>query len=146
MGDNMNKQDSVNDPIFGRMEYDHSWSKKQAVNWWGEQEVLVEITAQAYNGDDITDLQRESYVEYSGNINNLSLNSKEKLCDFAKRFYDKEYSGTEITNILKPRTVLFHRDGTWGILFDSEFDIENGVALYKNKHGETVVGTQDDFL
>ena len=44
-----------------------------------------------------------------------------------------------------PKTIIFERDDSWGILFNTDYDIENGVALFIiNK--KILVGPQDLFL
>ena len=51
----------------------------------------------------------------------------------------------DLTAALTPRTVLFNRDKSWGILFDCNWDIENGLAVFVVAD-RIKVGPQDVFL
>ena len=51
----------------------------------------------------------------------------------------------KLDDILEPTSVIFERDNSWGVLFECDCDIENGLAVFI-KNGEIKVGSQDDFL
>ena len=69
------------------------------------------------------------------------------LIDRLKRKYPKEVFdiNTKLDDILEPTSVIFERDNSWGVLFECDCDIENGLAVFI-KNGEIKVGSQDDFL
>lgn len=135
----------LNDPVFGEMEYSHSWQQSQTVKWWGNANLVVKITAHAYGGEGITDQQRNSFLEYKQDIDCVINNSIPLMCDFLHFNFDIDCAKEELFDLLKPTTVLFFEAGSWGILFDSKADVEHGISLYK-EGGQWKVGCQDDFL
>ncbi|HIE34698.1 MAG TPA: DUF2004 domain-containing protein [Campylobacterales bacterium] len=46
---------------------------------------------------------------------------------------------------LIPKTIIFERDSSWGILFDTDYDVEDGVAVFIINE-KIQVGPQDLFL
>lgn len=136
----------INDPTFGCMEYKHSWVRESEVEWWEDNVNKVKITAHAYTGDGISDAQRNAFVEYEKTIKEVICSSLKNLTSFIKDNYGIAYSEKDLFDVLKPKTVLFQQDGSWGVLFDADFDIENGISLYKENTGDFKVGVQDDFL
>ena len=135
----------IDDPVFGKLEYKHSWTKSEIIKWH-KQDVKVNITAQAYKGDSVLKTQRDLYLFFKNNKAKLL-----KMVINAIRDYYQETLGQksltidEILSHLKPKTVLFERNKTWGILFDTETDIENGLAAFFE--GEKIsIGAQELFL
>lgn len=136
---------TLDDPIFGKMAYKHSWYRRQNIYWWNTTGVDVQITAHAYNGEGISDQQRTAFSEYKERIEDIIKTSIPSISVYLKNTYDKFFSEEEVFNALTPRNILFMENGDWGILFDTDIDIEHGIALYKEK-GTFKVGPQDDFL
>lgn len=145
MSKSSNVTNQLNDPVFGKMEYKHSWHRPQSVNWWNNQDLTVKITAHAYTGSGITEQQREAFSEYLQEIDSVINNSLSILNEYLQSSFDIDYSQEEIFTHLTPRTVLFFENSSWGILFDADMDIEHGIALYK-KDEKWKAGPQDDFL
>jgi hypothetical protein len=144
-GEKTNPQ-AVSDEVFGKMTYKHSWSRSQSINWWGGDNLTVQVTAHAYTGDSILDVQRSSYKEFQVGIEEIIKSCETLLVDYVRSNSDLECKGQDLFRVLTPRNIIFQRDGGWGVLFDAEFDIENGVALYKDVGKGFKVGPQDDFL
>lgn len=134
------------DEVFGEMHYKHSWCRVESADWWNGQALMVQVTAQAYSGDEILDVQREAFSSYRKNIGEIVDRAIPMLMDYVSSSYGCKYSKSEIMEALIPNNVLFERDGSWGVLFDASFDIENGLAFFIDAGGSLLVGTQDDFL
>lgn len=145
MNNTVNVVTKLNDSVFGEMEYRHSWFKTQTVNWWGAENLDVKITAHAYDGEKITDQQRNSFLEYSQNIDDVINDSVSSVCDFLRLNFDVECTKKNLFELLTPTAVVFFESGSWGVLFDSKADAEHGVSLYKEQ-AQWKVGFQDDFL
>ena len=129
------------DKVFGEMEYKHSWTKKDSFLFLGKA-YAVNITAQAYKGDDILESQRSNYANYKRYFEENENEIKEKLVGYCQTICDMNIS---LDESLTPKTIIFERDNSWGVLFDTDCDIENGVALFViNK--QIKIGTQDLFL
>lgn len=129
------------DKVFGEMEYKHSWTKKDSFLFLNKA-YAVNITAQAYKGDEILELQRSNYVNYKIYLEEHKKEIKEKLIEYCKSTYNTD---ALLEECLTPKTIIFERDGSWGILFDTDFDVENGVALFVINN-KIEVGIQDLFL
>ena len=129
------------DKVFGEMEYKHSWIKKDSFLFL-DKAYVVNITAQAYKGDAILESQQVNYLNYKKYLERYREEIEKKLADYCKEICENEI---DLSDCLTPQTIIFERDGSWGILFDTDCDIENGVAVFiiKNK---IEVGHQDLFL
>jgi len=133
------------DPVFGEMTYQHSWVRSEGIDWWGT--YTVEITAHAYTGQLIAEEQKVAYLDYKNTAEKFIADSVPLLVKFINDSYDlaSSISNADLLALLKPTAVLFQRDGSWGVLFESDLEPENGIAIFK-ENGVIKVGTQDDFL
>jgi hypothetical protein len=131
----------IKDREFGEMEYKHSWTKKDSLIFL-DKAYIVNVTAQAYKGDEILESQRSNFKNYKEILDKNSEDIQMKLKQYFIDIFNKEGS---LSDLLEPKTVIFERDGSWGILFESDCDIENGVAVFI-KNGEIKVGPQDELI
>lgn len=131
----------IKDSVFGEMEYRHSWTKKDSLMFLGKA-YIVDITAQAYSGDEIIDSQRDSYKNYTIILEAKNDSIQDKLKEYFKDMFDNE---SPLADLVVPKTVIFERDGSWGVLFETDCDIENGVAVFFDKDA-IKVGSQDEFI
>lgn len=129
------------DKVFGEMEYKHSWTKKEAFLFL-DKAYVVNIVAQAYKGDVILESQQLNYTSYKKNLEDNYNKIVEKLNEYCKSNFDTEVS---LDKCLIPKTIIFERDGSWGILFDTDYDTENGIAVFFIKE-KIKIGSQDLFL
>ena len=132
---------TVMDKTFGEMEYKHSWTKKDSFLFL-DKAYVVNIVAQAYKGDKILDSQRTNYLNYNRFLVEHKNDIEKKLLDYCKEICSNEVS---LNECLKPTSIIFERDNSWGILFDTDCDIENGVALFV-VNNKIEVGPQDLYL
>lgn len=131
----------INDIVFGEMIYKHSWTKKDSFIFL-DKAYVVNITAQAYKGDNILESQQENFRNFKDFINNNSKNIEQNLKDYLKNMFNIEGS---LTDLIEPKTIIFERDNSWGILFETDYDIENGIALFI-QNDEIKVCPQDEFI
>ena len=135
----------INDPIFGEMEYRYSWKRNMIIRSFG-QEFQVELNVNDLDEEGILDTQRDAYRKVENNISQYIDDNSDKLADYCVgTFALTNISSPTILSHLRPKTLVFQRDGTWGVLFDCDYDIEHGIALYFKKE-DVFVGVQDDFL
>ena len=120
--------------------------KSEEITWWGNKSVTVDIVVSASSGEGINDAQRKAYKQYLSEIDTFVTKNLRKAVDYINRNYSGTYDESKVLTNLKPSVVLFQKDGTWGVLFSSSIDVENGFALYKNFKGLSEFGQQDDFL
>ncbi len=133
--------EKINDIVFGEMIYKYSWMKKDKFKFL-EKEYEINIIAQAYKGNEILEVQRNNFIQYQEFLNKNSDDIKIKLRKYLKEMFNTNLS---LDELLEPKSIVFERDNSWGILFECNCDIENGIALFI-KNGEIKVGSQDDFL
>ncbi len=135
---------TINDNIFGLMEYKHRWVKSETINFFGINS-NVTIAAKAYKEKPITDEQRNSYTKFKSELKMLSDKAKVETIKYFSNVEKKQIvSESELNSILRLKTVLFMQDGETVLLFDSSLDDDNGIGiqLYPNIQ----VGPQDTFL
>ena len=135
----------VNDKVFGNMVYKHSWTKKELFKW-GSKEYNLKITAQAYNGDAITDSQRKQYSIYKKSYIKTLKQAMPEIVDYLNQILDKKnIEQKDVYSLLIPKTVIFNRENGWGVLFASKLDVENGIAIFVINN-KIKVGPQEIFL
>ena len=130
------------DPIFGEVEYHYGWVKPITLSFWNN-DYSVSVVASAYQGQDIVDIQRKQYQHF---ISHLS-ETITIICDAVASYYCRDIAKTNATDIsghVKPTELIFQRDGSYGVLFDCDWDIEHGIVVCV--HPEVKVGPQDIFL
>lgn len=132
---------TINDEVFGTMSYKHSWCKQDTLSLFGKKYV-VQVSAKAYKNDGITDSQREAYIQHREFLES----HKEKI-EKTLREYVRNTTHTEqpLSELLNPTEILFEKDGSFGVLFEAEFDVENGVAMFV-RDGKIIVNSQDILL
>ncbi len=133
--------EKIIDNIFGEMEYKHSWTKRDSFIFLNK-EYIVNITAQAYKGDKILESQQNNFKIYKEFLNKNNENIQEKLQKYFKDMFNTDAS---LTSLLKPTNIIFERDESWGILFESDCAIENGIAMFV-ENGNIKVGSQNEFI
>lgn len=131
----------LNDEIFGKMEYDYSWTKKDSLFLF-DKSYTVKIVAQAYKNDGIQKAQQDNYLRYRNFMQSHADEIKTKLQQYCKEFLQTD---EKLDEILEPTTVIFEKDGSWGVLFDTDLDTENAVAFFVI-NDEIKVDRQDMFL
>ena len=137
----------INDSIFGEMTYDYQWEKEDDVILW-EKTFHVQIIVQSEddNAPDISDIQRDAYCFFKKNIAQLENMGCETLLDYINNVL--EISDCRENNFLEnntPTAIFFSVTGEWGILFESEYDSEDGIALMYSDE-QWVAGPQEILI
>ena len=138
----MYEMNKITDKIFGEMEYKYSWTKKEDIVLF-EKKYRVNVIAQAYTGDEISDIQRKNYKNYKKFLSQYEKDIKEKLINYCKEICENK--NIILYECVKPISLIFERDNSWGILFDTDCDVENGIGLYI-VNDKIEVGSQDILL
>ena len=147
------KQKAVNNSVFGLMEYDFQWEKKEKISIF-KKEYDITISAEAYSEENISKKQEESYLKFKENEkfyietieNKLKEYINENLEDLATYWVGarKIINITDLAKVVEPKSILFQQDGTIVFLAECEWDIENGIAV--KLYPEVEVGPQDLFI
>ncbi len=132
---------TLNDNVFGTMQYKHSWCKQDSFLFF-DKAYVVQITAKAYKNDGITESQRESYMQYKDFLATHKTQIETMLEAYVKK---TTICDDLLDTMLTPNEIIFEKDGSFGVLFEATFDKENGVAVFV-KNGEIIVDSQDILL
>lgn len=142
--------DSINDVVFGNMEYKHRWIKKEEVFLLGRDRRL-NIVAAAYSGELICDEQRESYKNFKKDCEKISERIPGLIAEYVeshrkeiKEHYDSLGKTDEAIKLVTPTSILFTRDGKAVIMCNVSWDEENGIGI--EVIPEYMVDVQDAFL
>ena len=116
--------------------FDYGWRKPFIINFNGESH-QVELVFDAYEGEEVNNKQLSSYDSFSQKKQEYELKIKILLEKYILENNLENYK-------VKPTSLQFNYDGSFALLCECDWDIENGIAivLYPNE----VVTTQDNFL
>ncbi len=129
------------DEIFGQLEHKYNLYKYETINLF-EKDYKVKIVVEFDEDDTILKIQQKNYKEYLEYIDE----NKEKIINLIKQYFSDIYNEhIDIKSDIRPVTIYFSRDGSWGILFDTNIDEENGFAIFI-KDSKLSIGTQDIFI
>lgn len=139
----------IDHQAFGEMEYDYGWRKEKYVPFLNDS-CKVEILVRAYSDRPILDNQREGYkyfVENHEKINSELPKLIQRYIDEYKediRLYYPEIDNiTNLSDIIKPTSLLFNRDGSVIFLCDVPWD-EKGLGI--QVFPEYKIDIQDVFI
>jgi hypothetical protein len=123
------------DKIFGEVTFNSGWCKNDTILLWGKEFALLVRAKSYYESDEITDIQREEYNDFTKNKANIALEIEKLIVSYKGRKFIKE---------LTPRFLIFQRQGGYALLADDKTDPDNGIAIVLSPHKEVM--TQDDYL
>ncbi len=137
----------INDPVFGVMSYDYQWEKFEDLSLWGKP-YHIQIIAQSSSDDEteISEIQRTAYLQFKERFASLAESGLQKLLAYCRDTL--EIADCNVETFWKnsqPSSVFFAVTGEWGILFESEFDSEDGIALMFSSE-QWVVGPQEILI
>lgn len=135
------------DKVFGDIFYDYGWRKKEEIKFWNiERE--IEINAVAYIGEDITEIQRKEYEWLKNNLELISEACLTRINEYILENYSSyDIKFKDIPKLISPIEILFERDEkVIGILFNCDFDKENGIGIKIKDRKITMIGYQNTVL
>lgn len=139
---------TINDPVFGKMEVKHGWQKVENVQFWGKA-VQVKVKATQYGNTTITEIQQKSYrtvIENLTIISEKAKNAVEKYINHNAGVIKSSLPDVVLSDAVKLvslRSMIFFADGKYGFLFDCDWDTEHGLAVTLPDYQ---VGPQDILL
>ena len=132
---------TINDSVFGEIIYKYSWFKEDEVIFFGKLQ-KVKIKIKAFKGEEILQSQRDNYKIFKWFIEHNLSEIYKNLQEYCEKFYK---TNENIEQILELTSIYFARDGSWGMLFESKYDVENGLAIFFN-NDSMIVNSQDMLL
>ena len=143
----------INDPVFGKMTYQHRWYKTDDIVLFGKHWDIT-IAAQAYTGQSILQIQRENYKWYTQHRDEVAEKITKALIQYininCEALADawvgarKVNFPSELDGIVSPKTLLLSRNDSIVMLFECKWDVDHGLAVQIYPHYE--IGPQDLFL
>ncbi|MFY0802565.1 DUF6985 domain-containing protein [Peribacillus frigoritolerans] len=151
---------TINDPIFGELEYEYGWAKDTTIHFFGKEKMISLMV----DGEEDGKFDEEQYMAYQALMQkweDLQLSLLQSILDYYKQKrhelgYDiglnENYPLVETTNqilemitldgIVVPYADIFEgRD--IGITFNCTWDLENGLGLRLLNEKIIEVGYQD---
>lgn len=142
--------EKITDSIFGEMEYDYGWTKKQEIHFL-DKVFIIEIFASAYIGELITKKQRDNYKYFMENKEKINSELPKVIQNYINeniediRLYFPEIDDIKkLSDIVRPNALLFDLKGRIVFLCDVSWDEENGIGI--EVFPEYKVDIQDIFL
>lgn len=150
--------DTINDKVFGEMTYDVSWEKYEVRNIF-EDQIDVRIVAKAYEGQEILDIQRESYKKY---VNNEELYIRKipqivlayykdiyddilEFCYMPQKYNIENINADSVLDLIEVHTIYFDREGNFGYLCECGWDDDNGIAIMLSEDEPRIV-EEDELI
>lgn len=151
---------TVNDPIFGELEYNYSWAKDTTIHFFGK-ETEIALMIDGEEDGEFDEAQYTAYQSLMQNWEQLQQSFLQPILDYyqQKRHelgYDTElnenYPLVETTDQLLEMITLdgivvpyagIYEGRDIGILFDCTWDVENGLGIRLLNEKVTEVGYQD---
>ena len=132
---------TINDSVFGEIAYKYSWFKEDEIIFFGKLQ-KVKIKIKAFKDEEILQSQRDNYKIFKWFIEHNLSEIYKNLQEYCEKFYK---TNEKIEQILELTSIYFARDGSWGMLFESKYDVENGLAIFFN-NDSMIVNSQDMLL
>ncbi|MGG4213836.1 DUF2004 domain-containing protein [Paenibacillus sp. FSL L8-0638] len=151
---------TVNDPIFGELEYNYSWAKDTSIHFFGK-ETEIALMIDGEEDGEFDEAQYTAYQSLMQNWEQLQQSFLQPILDYyqQKRHelgYDTElnenYPLVDTTDQLLKMITLdgivvpyagIYEGRDIGILFDCTWDVENGLGIRLLNEKVTEVGYQD---
>lgn len=118
------------------LSFEYGWRKPIAFKL-NKQDFVIDCVFSAFQGESITDEQKNSYKIFTNNHSNFELQAVELLKDYI-------ITSNIINPVVQPTALQFNRDGEFALLCNCSWDEEHGIAV--TLHPQQKVIMQDEFL
>lgn len=137
----------VNDEVFGRMTYDYQWERQTEETLWGcPYTLLLTVESETDDDESISESQRDAYKAFSTQHAVFEAEMLKCLVQYCRTELGvPDCTKKEFLSHNTPTSVFFPLTGEWAVLFDSEYDEEEGLAAVV-RNGRVEVGSQDIVL
>lgn len=153
----------MEDELFGELSYDYLWEGKTKVKLYGnEYEVGLGINGE--EDDRIAQIQKDSYIIYKKNENEITKEIELAIYNYYKEIYKYEREKNDInilnkvpdvTNYLDMKKLItpiklcipeLDNDREIDILFECTWDFDLGMGIRIVNEKVTKIGVQNDVL
>ncbi len=137
---------TIHDPAFGDMSYDFLWEKEECLTLWGKEYTLrVEASAKSEDDPELSASQQQAYLKSKELLAAEQSSCLAALCAYCEAALGISCTAQDFLRHNHPTTLFFSLCGRWGLLFDSAYDEEDGIALM-HADGRWSVGPQDILI
>ncbi len=117
---------------LGQLVYDGAWERVEPLNVC---DCPLLVIFQAFEDEDVSEEQKESFAFAQKNMYTLLINAREKIND--------ELGAERIEGIVI-KAIYFNQTGSFGFLCDDLIDIEHGMAIkFDGQTTEPEIGQMD---
>lgn len=138
---------TITDKTFGKMTYNYQWERQEDVDLWGRHlTLLLAVESETDDDESISTRQCESYLDFKSRIHDFEEEMLVQLVSYCRS--ELGIDGCNAANFMiynTASTLFFPLSGGWAVLFDSDYDEENGLAVAV-RAGQIEVGAQDIIL
>ncbi|MGG3891370.1 DUF6985 domain-containing protein [Metabacillus fastidiosus] len=151
---------TINDPIFGKLEYDYVWSRDTIINFLGN-EVEITLIVKGQEDGKFDEVQYTAYQSLMQNWEQLQQSFLQPILDYYQheRYelgYDIEFSENyplvettdQLIKMIRLDGIIVSYPDIYegrdiGMLFNCTWDVENGLGLRLINEKVMEVGYQD---
>lgn len=124
------------DPVFGELNYSHSWKGVCHVPDFGS----IPIIVQAYPGEGVSENQRESFRKFMEDSGHFMADATGALAAYLK----KTYPDANPTDF-RPEYIIFQQSGVWGFAYPAPNDEDDGLSV-RFENNQIIADTEDSLL
>lgn len=138
---------TINDEVFGQMTYDYQWERVVEESLWGRSyELSLSVESETDDDDAVSPVQRKAYKDFSDQHAALEPEILKMLVHYCQdELGVSDCTEDEFLSHNTPKSIFFPLSGEWVIMFDSDYDEEEGLAAVV-RDGQIEVGSQDIIL
>lgn len=138
---------NLHDPVFGDLTYSYGWHRPYGLFFLGK-EWQIDLLIAVSDSVAIQQSQRDTFLEFIANESDVIKKVEHALgiymSKLKQRYPDAEGGG----HALVPQQIIiqdeaFPEGNVMGMLFDCEWDVDNGVAVKIRHNNVEDVGPQD---
>ncbi|MGX2949173.1 DUF6985 domain-containing protein [Frederiksenia canicola] len=122
--------------IIPGLTFDYGWRKPIVIHFNNE-ETQIELAFDAYEGEDVNNKQESAYNEFLSNQAEYEIKIKSLLKDYIERNGIRQ-------PYVQAKTLMFNQDGSFGLLCNCSWDIENGIVIILSPYEKITI--QDEFI
>lgn len=145
---------NLEDSVFGAMTLNEDRWEKEISFVFFKKSYTINCMVEDLDEEGVTDIQRDSYQKYIDNrteMEDLVASELEKYVkseDFID-IYEDDICGDgcmPVENHATPTSILFRGDGRVGVIFKSNWDVEDGAAVIIMPESEISVGNEQIII
>ncbi|SUT92552.1 DUF6985 domain-containing protein [Actinobacillus lignieresii] len=116
--------------------FNYGWRKPINI-LFNNKQIEIELVFEAYKGENVNEKQKSAYQQFIDHQDKYSQTVKKLLADYKNKYQIVDAS-------IDIKTLLINQNGSFGLLCDCAWDIENGIAIVLSPEEKIVI--QDEFL